>query len=926
MRNDPRKTLNMFIFVLAAFIAILAGGWAWQAYSQYNAARAMLAANEINDQIIRASSIYAVERGITSAALGSGTVATPETRQQIDRLRRENDALWQEAGQKVHALLKDLPDTAQIGIVLERAQKDYQALAAIRRQVDAALVSGTGPGLGRVWLDTITKFIASSARLREIILNSVSMEPQIALYNHVLKQWLWLASEHGGQERGKLGFYVSAGLPIPHAVRDELLSSQGVVEHHLWEVQQFETLLGMDARLRSALDVIDNGAVDGDYNAVRERIYQEGESGRYTVSAGQWLEVSTAAINRILHISAVISEVSAESAAQAMQRATRQLALSLGMLLLSVVLITVYLIRVRAIANMVFRQKELAEVTLRSIGDAVITTDAMTRVEYLNPIAEELTGWSTQAARGRPLKEVFHIVKGVTRQEEPNPVEECLREKRVIGMSNGTVLIRPDGKEIHIEDSAAPIHDREGKIVGAVMVFYDVMASPEVPHLMSFQATHDPITGLINRREFERRLNEHLIRSRNSGEQHGLCYLDIDQFKVVNDTCGHTAGDKLLNRFGAYLREQLRETDTLARLGGDEFGLLFDGCDLEHAQRLAENLLLAVRGFRFEWEGKIFECSASIGLVPITSASPDMAELLSEADAACFAAKEHGRNSVQAYVASNIELTRRHREMHWVSRITDALKDNRFTLYAQIILPLKDSEIPHCEILVRMLDEQGKLVPPLNFIPAAERFSLMPDIDRWVIDNTLQHIEEYCRLHDGEPRLYCNINISGTSLAQAGFREYVKSFLTAHSAAAHMLCFEVTETAAISNIGLVGEFITSMKSLGCKFALDDFGSGLSSFTYLKNLPVDFLKIDGNLIQAIVDDPATCGMVQAIQRVGTIMGIKTVAEYVSSQAILAKVRELNIDYAQGYVMGEPFPFNRDALTDSHVDSLRRMIAG
>lgn len=918
--KDPRGTLNWHVFMLAALVFVLAAGWALQALSKHFAARDMLAATEASDLIIHAASIQAMERGLTSAALGNlGKHTNGELRQELNEARFSGDRLWHDAEELIPGLIDAVPNSSQLSDYFLHTQLAFEALKQVRKRVDASFASGTPAIEIADWTHAVTSFIDQSALLRDMVINSVEVPAEVSMYNKTLKHWLWLASEHAGRERGMLSYYIGAGQPVPNDVYDDLKSYRSVVETNIRRINEYAAMPNMDPRIRTAIDEMNMNFI-ARYNSLRERVLKETATGVYSTTPAKWMEQSTAAINHILHVSATISEVSAEHVVTLTRRAAYQLVLSLLLLSLSVLMVVLYLGKVRRIANQLFHQKELAEVTLRSIGDAVITTDDKAQVEYLNPIAEELTGWSSDEAYGRPLKEVFHIVKSVSRQEVPNPVEECLREQRVVGMENGTLLTRRDGKEIHIEDSAAPIRNRAGEIVGAVMVFYDVTSIPNTPHLLSYHTTHDPITRLINRRELERRIEEHLIRAKNSGETHALCYLDIDQFKVINDTCGHTAGDRLLRQFADYLRGWVRQTDTLARLGGDEFGLLLEGCDLTKAQLIAEGMRQAIRNFRFTWEGKTFEMRASIGLVPITEHSKGVSELLGEADAACYAAKESGRDALQVYVPNNVELTRTHDAMHWVSRITLALKENRFCLYGQLILPLNDAHAPHLEVLVRMKDEQGNLVPPMKFIPAAERFNLMQEIDRWVVHNTFALLEAVCRRHHNL-NLHCNINISGASLGRENFHEFMEEVLSGHRVPASMICLEITETAAMSNLKQVADFIESMRTTGCKFALDDFGSGLSSFNYLRNLPVDYLKIDGNLIQGIAEDPVTYGMVQAIQRVGHIMGIQTVAEYVSNAAILDKIREIEIDYAQGYHVSEPFPLSVDSLADIDVTAAR-----
>jgi diguanylate cyclase (GGDEF)-like protein len=439
-------------------------------------------------------------------------------------------------------------------------------------------------------------------------------------------------------------------------------------------------------------------------------------------------------------------------------------------------------------------------------------------------------------------------------------------------------------------------------------VFYDVSNIDEHGHLLAHYATHDALTGLTNRREFERRLTDLLASAKRKGEQHALCYIDLDQFKVVNDTCGHVVGDKLLRQLTYLLQQHVRDSDTLARLGGDEFGLLLQHCPLPRAEGIADNIRKVVKDFRFVWEGQSFELGCSIGLVPIAANSVSPTELLSEADAACYVAKEKGRNRVQVFEPGDIELARRHGEMQWVSRINAALHEDRLLLYVQDIQPLTKGLPLHREILLRLLDENGKIVPPMSFIPAAERYNLMSDIDRWVIKNTFAWVHNESS-EQGLDIVY-NINLSGTSVSDPPLLlEFIEQQLTNYPISPQRICFEITETAAVQNLAQAAELISALKGRGFRFALDDFGSGLSSFMYLKTLPVDFLKIDGSFIRNIVNDPIDLAMVQAINTIGHIMGIKTIAEFVEDETTIAELHKLGIDFAQGFAIHRPEPLDQ-----------------
>ncbi|MGD1942341.1 MAG: PAS domain S-box protein [Leptolyngbyaceae cyanobacterium] len=567
----------------------------------------------------------------------------------------------------------------------------------------------------------------------------------------------------------------------------------------------------------------------------------------------------------------------------------------------------------RRMAQELFREKELAQVTLHSIGDAVITTNGQGQVEYFNPVAERLTGWTAAAARGKPLMEVFRIVHEVTREPAENPVEQVLRDGCIAGLVNHTVLISRQGTEYCIEDSAAPIRDRAGLMIGTVMVFHDVTQSRQLSHRLSWQASHDALTDLTNRRQFEQLLEETLQEVQQSQEVHVLGYLDLDQFKVVNDTCGHAAGDELLRQVSQLLKSQIRATDILARLGGDEFGLLLKQCSLEQANSIAEKLREAVQNYHFLWQAKAFRIGVSIGLVALKSDSRTLSEVLSAADAACYAAKSRGRNRIHIYQADDSELAKQQGEQEWSVLIRQALEDNRFCLYRQAIVHTSHSDaaqIDHYEILVRMLDEQGEMIAPGVFIPAAERYKLMTEIDRWVVQKFFVHAEgtqpKQSPTSEILPETLHLINLSGASVGDAQFLDFLKAQFAQHNVSPHAIGFEITETAAIANLDQATHFINELKQLGCPFALDDFGSGMSSFGYLKTLPVDYLKIDGKFVRDIISDPATYAIVESINHVGHVMGLKTIAEWVENPELQDQLAQIGVDYLQGYGIARPCP--------------------
>ena len=545
--------------------------------------------------------------------------------------------------------------------------------------------------------------------------------------------------------------------------------------------------------------------------------------------------------------------------------------------------------------------RERALVTLQSIGDAVITTDAQGCITYLNPVAEQLSGWRDIEARGRPLSEVLMLLNELTREPSLDPVSSCLRDGEIIHLSNHTLLVRRDGEEFPIEDSAAPIRAPGGTIIGVVMVFHDVSEQRAMRQRLDHQATHDALTGLINRAEFERRVLEALAASVEHGAEHGLLYLDLDQFKVVNDTCGHMAGDELLRQICAVLGHVVRETDTLARLGGDEFGVLLPNCPLPQAVRIAEKLRAAVAAWVFQWNDRSFQVGASIGVVPITRATETYSALLADADLACYAAKETGRNRVHVRTEGETHTGKRRGEMFWAGRVREALSHpDGLVLFRQPVYAIQDSHrLAHHEVLVR-LPNAGGVLDPAQFLPAAERYGLMPQLDRHVVRVALEHLRQ-------QPlgTVYA-INLSGQALSDETLLPFLTQAIEASGVKPRCICFEVTETTAITSLTHTSGLMRALRKLGCRFALDDFGSGFSSYVYLKQLPVDFLKIDGQFVRDIARDPLDRAIVQSAHQIAHAMGIRTIAEGVEDEATLDILRDIGVDFAQGYFFSPPRP--------------------
>ncbi|WDY59321.1 EAL domain-containing protein [Pseudomonas sp. PSKL.D1] len=571
----------------------------------------------------------------------------------------------------------------------------------------------------------------------------------------------------------------------------------------------------------------------------------------------------------------------------------------------------------QAFASALQEEKERAQITLQAIGDAVITADVEGNIGYMNPAAEQLTHWQAGQALGLPLTALFSLVDEQAEDDTSTLIEQVLNGSLKGGAEHARLIQRLDGSTVSINLVGSPIIS-DGQLAGIVLVLHDMTQERQYIANLSWQATHDALTGLANRREFEYRLEQVLNGLMRMAGRHSLMFLDLDQFKLVNDTCGHAAGDELLRHICAVLQSVLREGDTLARLGGDEFGVLLENCPPDQAERIAENLRQAVQSLQFVWKGRPFVSTVSIGLVHMAQVPGTLEASLRAADMACYMAKEKGRNRVQVYHVDDSELSMRFGEMAWIQRLHVALEENRFCLYAQEIAPLTTLEGPgHIEILLRLHDESGRTILPDSFIPAAERYGLMTALDRWVVRNVFQVIRQCLDEGREGPLSMCAINLSGSSIGDDKFLEYLQRLFVEFSIPPRLICFEITETSAIANLGSAIRFINELKGLGCKFSLDDFCAGMSSFAYLKHLPVDFLKIDGSFVKDMLDDPVNRAMVEVINHIGHVMGKRTIAEFVETPLIEQALQEIGVDYAQGYLIERPQVFTCDSLQRQRI---------
>ena len=558
-------------------------------------------------------------------------------------------------------------------------------------------------------------------------------------------------------------------------------------------------------------------------------------------------------------------------------------------------------------------ERERAEVTLHSIGDAVITTNVNGNIEYMNHVAESLTAWKLSEARNKAVQDVFRIEDLDTGEPIHDVVKSCLYDGITINKSILSLISR-NGHSKFIESSISPILKTSGKPEGVVIVFHDETQRRQLENTIKHQAAHDPLTNLLNRDAFDIELSDHVYDAKKNNNHHILCYLDLNRFKLINDTAGHIAGDQCLIQVTKLIESFIRNDDVLSRLGGDEFGLILKNCTQDDALKITNKISQAISEMKFSWEQCDYSLGVSIGINPLSKNSIDAADAIRKADLACYTAKDHGKSQIYIYEEEDSELIRRQEESYWATRITEAIKNDRLQLYAQPIIALKnkDSQQKHVEILVRLLSEDNQLIAPSAFIPAAERYNLMHLIDRKIIKETFSFIHKHS--HKDENVTHYSINLSGNTVDDKGIVEYINDIANSYEINRKTICFEITETAAIKNLNKARKLIKKLKASGFKFALDDFGSGLSSFQYLKNLPVDYLKIDGGFVADMVNNKIDHAMVTAINEVGHVMGIKTIAEYVENEQIIKKLRDINVDYGQGYGIEQPKPI-KEILTFS-----------
>lgn len=548
-------------------------------------------------------------------------------------------------------------------------------------------------------------------------------------------------------------------------------------------------------------------------------------------------------------------------------------------------------------------EKLSTELTLRSIKEAVITTDMKGCITFMNPLAEQYTGWSAETANGRAASDIIRIIDEQTRIRVDDPISRCLQMRSTIIGNDESILVRHDGLEYGVEFDTSPLRDDQGQMRGTVLVIRDVTQSRDQVRTLSWQASHDPLTGLINRREFEQRMEKLLQKSLTNQRQHALCFIDLDNFKLINDTCGHMAGDTLLKQIAARLRSKIRDTDTLARIGGDEFGLILYSCELERARIIGETLRQTLADMDFEWEGRHFNVGASIGIVPVNSHNTMLADLVRSADIACYQAKEKGGNHIIILESDFAEQTGDRSETRWIESVMNSIDNRHFKLYSQVIQPLDPANpIYLTEILLRVCDGEGRIIMPRRFLNIAQRYHLLPQIDLAVLETVLEYLADNHTSLQESSRI--TINLSVQTVNDKRSLNKIAELLQKYQTEAGQLCFELGEKALVSEPGRGEALLGLLRRYGCRIAIDDFSFSLGAFRYLVTLNLDYIKIDARQMQNPEPKSLDYTLVESINQLSHRIGAQTIVKNVSDESVLDALHEIGVDYIQGYIVGSP----------------------
>ncbi len=554
----------------------------------------------------------------------------------------------------------------------------------------------------------------------------------------------------------------------------------------------------------------------------------------------------------------------------------------------------------------IVNEKEQALKTLQSINDGVITTDSVGKITYINPVAEIYLGREKEEITGKRVNTAFNLIDATTRKKLVTPFERCFEQKSVINSNGNSLLLRRDGVEYAIEYTLTPITDKQSNAIGTALVFRDVTEKRELEKNLAWQANHDQLTGLINRREFDRRLSRIISAENIGGNEHALCYIDLDNFKIVNDSCGHLAGDALLKKVSAVLKNKSRDTDTIARIGGDEFGVIFYGCTLAKARLIAEIFREQIEKSEFLWEGRTYSITASIGVIPVDNSYSELADILRAADVACYNAKDKGKNQVSLLEQGQQVVNANRNQVQWVEKIRESLNKEAFEIHIQEIRPLDDlNEFLFCENLLRVSDEAG-LILPCQYMPAVERYHMMPDIDRWVVKASLELLS-YGKKVLGKYKAV-TLNLSEQTVLDEKFYSYTSNLFIEYDIERGQICFDIPESCLHKYRSRTESFIREMQGLGCLIAIDNFSSGLESFKTLKPLNIDFVKFDGRMQEPANEKSIDYTIIESINHISHMIGAQTVAKYISNEAALEALYSIGVDYAQGFALSKPHAIN------------------
>lgn len=901
--------LLVVILLLVVVVVAMAGRIGADVYQRHQDVDRLLEAERLTNVALELSAAIGRERGWTAAYLGSDK-ESGTLRNSIVAYRKEVNDVWSRYLETLMDIRARYADSQKYDFAwsqLIRAKRDYDALRAL---VDSRTVEDI-PAQFENWFDTASDLVEFVWEMSRAISRPVPRELGSIWYFTLVRDYAWTLSELAGQERGLLAYYITRGSPVVADHKEHLKSIAKKMEHSVYHLESVMEDAEVDEGVRDALQIL-RVRLYNRFALVRDEAYDEIDTGRYPLNGREWLEEATAAVESTLDVSSAIMDAFEKDLRVLYKSSRRDLIFTVSMLLLVCFIVLYAVNQIRELILRLHERRRMAEITLGSVGDGVITTDAAGNVIDMNPVAEKMTGWCKEDAVGESVQNVFRVQNRITRENETDVVAKCLSKGQVFVGSGEGVLVAADETETAIQHTVAPIHDVAGGVKGVVLVFYDLFSPLAEQRILSYHATHDALTGLANRWEFEKRLQSVCATEPSDRGVHALCVIDLDQFKVVNDTCGHDAGDLLLKQIAEVMRRHVRRTDLLARFGGDEFGLLLAHCERQRALEIAEQLRRVVTEMRFSYDGHTFTVGLSIGMVYLDSNETNPRQYLALADAACYAAKEKGRNRIHITDPNSLESKQLQGDAVWATRIREALLEDRFVLYCQPIVTCDAQQPFGYEMLVRMRDIDGSLVMPGAFIPTAERHGLMTDIDKWVISKTLDAMSEMNEKSENRDDWVAFINLSGASLTQDSMAEHLRQELNRHCGLASRLCFEVTETSAILNLPMARRFIKQFRALGSRFALDDFGTGLSSFSYLKELPVDYLKIGGAFVRDISDDPSNQEMVSATHRIAISMGMKTIAENVETEQAARWLNDLNITYMQGYWIKRPMPIYEIAL--------------